>query len=703
MQKDIRREEKKFVIESEMKCSYVIDIYKSDVRFYFVVPAQYKNMLKSKISDTWPKATVKEEQEIKSFNKDSWIYGLEYKYDDSLSLSVDKKSNALLSSILNTVSIMEDDDRLTLMYNMEPCSQYGWNNRALEAHKSYNADIPIPHKSGVNRFTRLVSTSLIALIDLVLDVFREFCGESTKDIKLISELKNKLSVQTLQKANDTVINTQIAVISYSQDKFRIKNNAMVACNSFFTLRGDNELEPVRVKSINKAPVNKTGVLEGGGLIQLPGKELLKEHNINHINVLETKVPEELQKGYIRIGKSTCKGNTVQTYFSPDKEIANLPVILLGPMGAGKTFQNLQYAKDVIAADEGLICIDYIKKCELASSIEKITPKDKMIVIDLSNENDLQSFSFNEYTNTSLAPFERVENANLKQQQYTQLIDAIYKGEPLSGQMRKYFTSAADVVLLQENTGLKNIIECLENHEKRQEYIKAIPSECRQLLESRISQLMQLDDEKTGTKYSKIEHIMDRVNSLREDIRMEMMFTKSPEKNINFVEAMNNGKVILVKMPGDKFRSEHVRNVLTTFFISKIWLACNIRGVQQDRPLRYHLLLDEIFQAPTAYKTLTNILRECRKFQLRLVFTAHQLADLEEMNQGLKSSGASYILLQGTDKQNFKQLEEEFKRCGFVLDDLLNLKKWHSLNLIKCNSGYCAYVADQYEKQKAPSN
>lgn len=50
-----------------------------------------------------------------------------------------------------------------------------------------------------------------------------------------------------------------------------------------------------------------------------------------------------------------------------------------------------------------------------------------------------------------------------------------------------------------------------------------------------------------------------------------------------------------------------------------------------------------------------------------------------------------------DKANFNYLEEEFKQFGFTVEDLLNLKRYHSLNLIRCSKGYCAYEADLYVK------
>ena len=700
MKRDIHREERKFVIESEVKCSYVIDIYKNDVKFYFVVPERYKDMLKAKITDTWSKSTIIEDATIENFSSDSVIHALSYKYDDALSLNIDKRSNALINSTLNVLDIMQEGDRISLVFDMSPCSNYGWQTKAKNTIDNYKSGVLIPNNSGLGGYIRLVTRCINLLLELTMQVINEFVGANKKEYKHI-ENKATLSQLTLSKVNETIINTKIAVVSYSQDEFRKKNNALSVCNSFYALEGDNKFDHVRVKDISKLKNNKLCVNETSGLIQVPGKELLENHNINHVQVIETKVPDELLKGYIKVGKSTFKGDTVQTYFSSDKEIANLPVILLGPMGAGKTFQNTQYAKDVIADGEGLICIDYIKSCELASSIESITPKDRLIVLDLTQENCLQAFAYNEYKITGDTAFERIESANLHQQQVTQLIDAIYCGEPLSGQMRKFFTSAADIVLVNDGMSLKDIIRVLENHEIRKKFIDKIPIEYMPYLEDQVQELKQLDDidkktgEVTGTKYSKIEHIMDRINSLREDIRMRMMFNKPTTNNLDFAEAMDQGKIILIKMPADKFRSQHVRNVLVTFFISKIWLACNIRGASQDKPLRYHVLLDEIFQAPTSYATLDNILRECRKFQLRLVFTAHQLADLRQLNSGLKSAGASYILMQKTDKANFEMLKEEFNQRGFIIDDLLNLKRHHALNLISYSDGYAAYESNLY--------
>lgn len=715
----IHKEEKKYVVETKMKCVYMIDIYKDDVKFYFVVPTMYKTMVKEKLSATWPTATIEESMEEMKFSSDSIYYTLQYKQNDALALSVDKKSNTLLNNMLNVIDVMEQGDRITVMYNFAYTNNWGWQTKAEQIQNKYLNNIPIPKEPtgwavGLNL--------LYKVCDFLNDLTNKLLGMDVSEVNPITELKNaltmnskKLSSESLQKRNDTVLGLNIGVVSYSNNKTRANQNAIMTCQSFRSLDGDNKLEYYKCQP-NKYAKNKIGVEESSCLLQLPGRDLLQQHKINHVNVLESKVVDELLHGYIKMGKSTYKGNTMQTYTCADKEIANLPLVFIGPMGAGKSYQNLQYAKDVIEAGESLICIDYIRKCELADSIKAITPKDRLIELDLLKEECLQAFAFNEYKITGTTAKDRMKCANKKQQAITELVDAVYMGEPLSGPMRKFFTSACNVVLTQESASLKDVMDCLENYDDRSNFINNIPTDLMPYLADQVKTLQQLDEikmvkvkvkDETGkevvvevpkgeTKYSKIEHIVNRINILKETLEMQLMYEKNPKDNIDFAKAMDEGKVILIKMNSDDFGSEHIKNILVTFFINKIWIACNTRGDQKE-PRRCHVLLDEIFQAPTSYEPLRKILKQCRKFRLRLVFTAQMLGDLKELNDGLKSAGASYVLMQKSDKENFAYLEREFKQFGFTVEDLLNLKRYHALNLITYSDGYCAYEADLYVK------
>lgn len=715
----IHKEEKKYVVETKMKCVYMIDIYKDDVRFYFIVPTMYKTMVKEKLSATWPTATIEESAEEMKFSSESVYYTLQYKQNDALALNVDKKSNVLLNNMLNVIDVMEQGDRITVMYNFAYINNWGWQTKSEQIQNKYLNNIPIPKEPtgwavGLNL--------LYKLCDFLDDLTNKLLNMNVSESNPLTELKNaltmnskRLSSESLQKRNDTVLGLNIGVISYANNKTRANQNAIMTCQSFRSLDGDNKLEYYKCQP-NKYAKNKIGVEESSCLLQLPGRELLQQHKIGHVNVTEVRVVEELLSGYISTGKATYKGNTVQTYVSSKKEIGCLPFVRVGPMGCGKTFEDLMDAKKAIEAGDGVIVIDYIKHNEFADSVKELTPPNRLIEINMSNEDHLQAFCYNEYKIHGDTPKDRMKCANKKQQAITELVDAVYIGDPLSGQMRKFFTSACNVVLIQDHASLKDVMDCLEDYEARSNFINDIPIDLAPYLTEQVKTLQQLDDIKITktktldekgkevvvevprgeTRYSKIEHIVDRINIMKETLEMQLMYEKSPENNVDFADAMDKGKVIIIKMNSDDFGSEHIRNILVTFFISKIWLACNVRGKQAE-PRKCHVYLDEIFQAPTAYEPLRKILKQCRKFRLRLVFTAQMLSDLKELNDGLKSSGASYQLMQKADKSNYEYLKEEFMKHGFTLDDLLNLKLHHSLNLIAHSDGYCAYEADLYIK------
>ena len=712
IKKRIYLEEKHLMIQSKVKCSYIIDIYKNDVNFYFIVPQQYVYIAKEKISSVWDKATIEECVKIPEFtHKNIHTYQLNYTKLDAFSLEVDKKSNNPLNNILNVIEIMEDKDRVTVAYNFIPCSQYGWNVECEKAHNKLKKGNPINKdiSGGV-----IFATVVYGILDFLDGVLEHFLGDKNKEYNLVSDLSDALrktdkqiSQHTKDKRHDASILTQIGVISGSDNSVRATNSAISVCQAFQDITDDNELAYEKIigkcninlysQKFDRIGSNKISTAECQNFLQLPARELLEKHNIKHVNVLETNVPDPLKQGYVWTGKNTCKGNTIDTYLSNENNINNLPLIPMGQMGAGKTTLLGGIANNVTkSTKEGVIVIDFIKKCELSDFIKAHTPKDRLIEIDLSIPYQRQSLSFNELDISKCSTIDEVvDMASMLTQETVRLIDSINtEGEPLKPKMRRYLTSACNVVFTQPNQSLKNVVKCLEDEVYRAECINRLSEQLKVELEEEIYNLKALDEMKNGevvgTKDGKIEGVVDRVNLIKEDSKLKSMFNKSPEHNINFVDAMNEGKVILIKMPQARF-SRHHRNILTTFFISKVWLACTIRGDTQDKPLRNHLIVDEIFDAPTSFNVLSDMLVQVRKFQLKLIFSVHYLSQIEPIREALKASGASYMLLQGTDKKNYKELENEL--LPYTIEDLLNLKQYHSLNLIKYSKGYAKFISD----------
>ena len=156
--------------------------------------------------------------------------------------------------------------------------------------------------------------------------------------------------------------------------------------------------------------------------------------------------------------------------------------------------------------------------------------------------------------------------------------------------------------------------------------------------------------------------------------------------------MDEGKVILIRMRDCDFDDKTSKDVVTTFFIQKIWLATKIRGTNSNYPNRVTVVIDEIFQTPTTQKILQDTFLQSAKFGLKYMFTLHNLEGLsKEALASLKGANATYTLISGVDKKAFYELEQEFSVHGYCVDDLSNLKQYTALHLIKSNDGYKALI------------
>lgn len=720
----IKIEQRKLWVETQFKVSYIVDINNKNADFYFIVPEVFKALILEKLAEIWNKCTIEEVQPIKEFSHDATRYQMFYKKEDAFSLDVNKASNEPLNSILNVVDIMQENDRVLIGYNFHPTSQFGWKERYDRTINEYKQGKPIEKdRMSFNYIAKMTLHVLIEIVDIVVSTIDDLLGSKVKKtgneyIGLAQALttaldsKKELTSSTKRKREQIILDTEIALISESIDKTREYNNINAVATAYRSLDGDNELSYKSIPTKNKFYINDTswGLKrsqlssdECQNFIQIPGRELMNQIGIKHINVEEMPVPDELRSGYISLGDCTYKGNKCKAYLSDDKEVRRLGVVLLSRQGGGKTTYLCNYADNVAKKKESLVHIDFIKNCEASRTIEaSIKDKESIIIMDFSTEEGLQSLSYNEvrFTN-NMNWFEKQEIVNIKTEQTLALINSVnVNGEPMTNKMERYFCAVCTIVyLMNDNATLKDIIRCLKDHVYRDKILKDIPDEVKKDLEEEISDVESLDEwskgskdngpEKIGTKDSKIEGILDRVNLLRRDFYLKKMINKSPKNNVNFVEALNSGKMILVRMPQYKFK-DYVKNVITTFIITKCWLACELRG-EQEYPLLTHIAIDEISQTKTAEKYMEDKLTQTRKFGVKFVICGQYLNQLDkETVYSLKGAGFSFMLLRGAIKEDFNYLKDEMNG-SFEYEDLKSLPPYHSLNIIETTEGKSCFV------------
>lgn len=729
----IHKEQKKLIIETPVKCAYLIDIRKTSVEFYFIVPQQYVSIAKEKIRETWSKCTIEEVKSVQEFSPNSIRYQINYKKEDALSLNVDKKSNEPLNAILNVVDIMEDGDRCSIFYNFIPTSQVGWKKQHKDTMEKLNSGMPIEREKLSGKYiSKMIFVTVASLLEMVLEVFQDFSGGEKKnkneELGLLSlaldtiHNSKELSLATKKKKDAIILNAQIAVLSDSSDRIRKQNNALSVCQSYKTIEEDNELiykrlpKPFRINDFNIcAEINKVSIDEVQNFIQLPGRDLLQQFKtIQKVDTLEVEVPELLRTGYIYLGESTVKGVPMKAYLRDQYNYGNLPLLLLAPQGSGKTTFLCNMNKNIRSRKECSIVLDWIKNCELSDSIKKSVPQGDVIEIDLSKREDLQSFAFNELRYIEGGKFAVADISNMKSEQTLAFIDSINtQGEPLSPTMRRYLSAACNVVYLNQDASIGDVISCLDNHKKRHYYIDKIKELLDQvdqeIIQDDIEALINLDEiedikekqgnksvvvgqEIVGTRISKIEGILDRVNLLKENRTLKVMFNMSSANNIDFVKAMDEGKTILIKMPEDKFYSKMVKNIIGTFFTSKIVLCAKIRGSKADQPSRVNVFYDEIDQAPTCELVLNESITQLRKFAIKICIATHSKQKLNSMfADNLIQAGASIMLLKGVNETQWKEFKSMLEHEGFAMEDLLNLKEYHSMNIIYYEKGRACFI------------
>jgi hypothetical protein len=187
-------------------------------------------------------------------------------------------------------------------------------------------------------------------------------------------------------------------------------------------------------------------------------------------------------------------------------------------------------------------------------------------------------------------------------------------------------------------------------------------------------------------------IIDRLNKLKANTFMELMLKKGTEGNFDLSDEIQKNQVICLRMPEDMFSTDAERDVYTTYWITKLWLALQARAKKvSDRAkhTKVNIVIDEIYQVNNTEKFLTEKLSRLAKFTAKPIISCHYINQLKHMRQELRSANASYMLISGCDKNNYNEFKEELR--PYSMEDLLNLKRHHSLNIIKYGSGYAKFI------------
>ena len=244
---------------------------------------------------------------------------------------------------------------------------------------------------------------------------------------------------------------------------------------------------------------------------------------------------------------------------------------------------------------------------------------------------------------------------------------------------------------------------LQDHILRHKYIDSIADNLKDRLNRYVNDLLELDEwsketaknpaKLIGTRTHLIMGILDRLSALRKNTAMEIMLENDIANNINLVKEIEKNQAIIIRIPESKFKTPEERDIVVTYWLGKIWMAAQIRSSQMnDRYKRktVTVFLDELAQLENSERFVGSKLNQTAKFAVKFIISTMYINELK-IREVLRTSNTSYILIAGAEKSNYKDLKEELEPFGFSLEDLQNLKPYHSLNYMKCNEGFSAFI------------
>ena len=438
------------------------------------------------------------------------------------------------------------------------------------------------------------------------------------------------------------------------------------------------------------------------MIQLPQVTLQTLYNIENIDTREVELPTETLTGKIRVAdvRLNSKNKTVTTYFSEDVKKVSFTNVVIGPEGCGKTTQIKRIAKECSWNGYSNILIDFVEDNKLAKEVMEGIDHEKTIILRIGDKGFIPGLAYNEVSKLiteDLDDWMKIHYASMIAEQVEYLVNSITStvtGE-LSDAMVRLLNAACRIVFVKPNSTIGDVFDVLLRHDKRLkavEYAKNIYDKDSNLfyeLDS-INEYDKTGKKITGTKMTNrsLEGVLSRFTQLTKVPFLEAMLKAKIDTEQDLNKWIQEGKSVFIMVPQNLFPNPKTRDIITTYFITRIWLAAQIREDNSNARL-CNLIFDEVHQMPNTASFIAQHVNEFRRHRLGLTISCHYLAQFRELEEAMLSKRTNYLIIQGTQKDNVKKLAEEI--APFTLEDLTKLKQHEAICSINYPSGRYNFI------------
>lgn len=717
---------------------YEIVIKEESINFYVICSKSNESFVRLKLEQCFPHAPidVADIEDTHIPEEDTIIADLKLQRHNFFSIHTDYSEQAQpIEDVLMNAEDVRGGDILKLSMRVQPYDQNYWSYKAEEWEKRTRKG-KAPKRlrvtkdgilGGIFGFTEISFQKFGELFRTFHEVV--FKNQNIKQQIVIEHASQEtrevgdISRQTSYKMTAPVFRAALRVASHSENETRRRMNLKSMSNSFIDVKDTNN-SIVRTKIYEKPTAEKEGMLtqlskqlpslqinvkgksqgiegkvwdwaykevsehkitplswldldytvmcdkELGKLQMLPTMEVQKRFDgrMDKLDKREIGIPEAfLKNDGIHIGKATYKGNEYDIHI-PDKNADEfpLPLVVSGIQGSGKDTFAVNWIVENALRGRGAVVPDVIDERDrgMADALIRCLPPEKLLVLDFANEEYSPYLDWTEAVNTS---------SRFAQNKFASELVKFFNAEDEAGiQTERYLREAAKAL---PNGSIINMGMLFISQGLRDEVIK----NCEERGDMSTAAFWRtFSAEGEGRQRQIASPILNRLHKLIGDPTLKPIFGQTPTGKINFYTALQEGKVIICKIPKVAFSTSGIK-VLVNWISVKTWLTKQVMAHNGDKCESImvwnepHQIMDKSLE-----ENWKELYPEVRKYGLQLVSLFHDFSQIpKDLSDIMIASGANFILLkQRSDKAwlKFKQrIESEYS-----IADCMNIKKWDAM-------------------------
>ncbi|MBC9783574.1 hypothetical protein H1S01_03480 [Heliobacterium chlorum] len=656
------------------------------VKYFLSCPNLWAEMIKQKISATWPRAAVVQSDVPVFDSKNSTGATLGLKHHYFMSMKTDKRqTRAHLDSLIEVTRDLSKNEKAMLQVVIMPESD-DWRDSAAEAYQQFKKDV-LKKRLRFNLNNALVS--LGEILDGGLESISGFCaalsgeGISTNEDGVPSRASllrdGGLSESTMHKTRYKGFDVTTRLVVESQDWEKREILLKSAITAMNDLNADNEwhvsVEGVSDKFIRKVHRREVDAKFEGDIFSVP--ELAKLVNLPLKSTQEafpevvqqekTEVdpPPTISKG-IPIGDITWKGSIITVCWpTHDYDALCKPRLVLGEQGCGKSkgfgagfcADSLRQGFSVFVAETadgefGDMCRD---------TVPEGFPPDHIIDLDFNRVDwpiALSMFGPMKFEDGTV-------DGKIAAARFTDyLISFLGKlhGEEMSPRMNRYLGAAAKLTLSHQGAGISDVIKTLTDDKVRKATIQ------RGGHWKAVADLKDLDKMKPDARDNLLRPIMDRLSMLLANDFIANILLQPEAKEMSFRRWMDGderGPYLVIFRADKEVLGEEGLDLLMTAINGRWFLELlGRRNIKEEERTPCFFIQDEphkFLGSATGGGTSIwgQMVRESRKYRGGLIWLGHNFEDFGSFVETMKAAGLQLVLYK-TKPSVYQQLKSELR-------------------------------------------